>query len=173
MLNEETEFEEAFKVGATGVMTDYPTKLTRFLQNNERCLLDEFSPISKWSEGMHFVAYSVHNVTAGMVPGDWMWLFFWGCTCNNVIVFISLRVTRKYKDTFNSFLPWQIRTVARFVSSSRSNHFAISHPNGPSIWCTAVEDGQNVEEINWNELYLWHLERYWNSSVEQKTHFTN
>ncbi|KAK7597823.1 hypothetical protein V9T40_010048 [Parthenolecanium corni] len=47
VLNEETEFEEAFKVGATGVMTDYPTKLTRFLQNNERCLLDEFSPISK------------------------------------------------------------------------------------------------------------------------------
>ncbi|XP_046735495.1 lysophospholipase D GDPD1-like [Diprion similis] len=33
VLNKEDEFKEAFELGATGVMTDYPTKLKLFLQN--------------------------------------------------------------------------------------------------------------------------------------------
>ncbi|MGH0184373.1 UNVERIFIED_CONTAM: hypothetical protein FKN15_014852 [Acipenser sinensis] len=34
VLNEESEFRKAFDLGATGVMTDYPTKLRRYLDNN-------------------------------------------------------------------------------------------------------------------------------------------
>ncbi|XP_015595904.1 lysophospholipase D GDPD1 isoform X2 [Cephus cinctus] len=34
VLNEEEEFKRAFDLGATGVMTDYPTRLKLFLQNN-------------------------------------------------------------------------------------------------------------------------------------------
>jgi hypothetical protein len=34
VLNEEHEFERAFKLGATGVMTDFPTKLKEFLDKN-------------------------------------------------------------------------------------------------------------------------------------------
>ncbi|XP_017880608.1 lysophospholipase D GDPD1-like isoform X2 [Ceratina calcarata] len=33
VLNKEEEFKKAFDLGATGVMTDYPTKLTLFLKN--------------------------------------------------------------------------------------------------------------------------------------------
>lgn len=33
VLNEEQEYKRAFDLGATGVMTDYPTKLKDFLQN--------------------------------------------------------------------------------------------------------------------------------------------
>ncbi|XP_065199498.1 lysophospholipase D GDPD1-like [Planococcus citri] len=35
VLNEEKEFEKAFKAGATGVMTDFPTKLSTFMRENE------------------------------------------------------------------------------------------------------------------------------------------
>ncbi|XP_011307295.1 glycerophosphodiester phosphodiesterase domain-containing protein 1 isoform X2 [Fopius arisanus] len=34
VLNREEEYERAFRLGATGVMTDYPTKLKTFLNNN-------------------------------------------------------------------------------------------------------------------------------------------
>lgn len=33
VLNKDEEFKKAFDLGATGVMTDYPTKLKLFLQN--------------------------------------------------------------------------------------------------------------------------------------------
>ena len=33
VLNEEQEYKRAFDLGATGVMTDYPTKLKDFLHN--------------------------------------------------------------------------------------------------------------------------------------------
>lgn len=33
VLNEEQEYKRAFDLGATGVMTDYPTKLKEFLHN--------------------------------------------------------------------------------------------------------------------------------------------
>jgi len=33
-LNKEEEFKKAFELGATGVMTDYPTKLKLFLKNH-------------------------------------------------------------------------------------------------------------------------------------------
>ena len=32
-LNEESDFEVAYNLGATGVMTDYPTALRRYLDN--------------------------------------------------------------------------------------------------------------------------------------------
>uniref|UniRef100_A0A8C9DSB1 Lysophospholipase D GDPD3 n=1 Tax=Prolemur simus TaxID=1328070 RepID=A0A8C9DSB1_PROSS len=35
-LNEESDFEVAFSLGATGVMTDYPTALRRYLDNHRR-----------------------------------------------------------------------------------------------------------------------------------------
>jgi len=34
VLNDEDEFRKAFDLGATGVMTDYPSRLTRFLMEN-------------------------------------------------------------------------------------------------------------------------------------------
>ncbi|KAG8188833.1 hypothetical protein JTE90_004645 [Oedothorax gibbosus] len=34
VLNEEEDFKRAFELGATGIMTDYPTKLRKFLDNN-------------------------------------------------------------------------------------------------------------------------------------------
>lgn len=34
VLNEEEEFERAFKLGATGVMTDFPTRLEQFLKSH-------------------------------------------------------------------------------------------------------------------------------------------
>ena len=34
VLNNETDFKRAFDVGVQGVMTDYPTKLRMFLQEN-------------------------------------------------------------------------------------------------------------------------------------------
>jgi len=37
ILNNEQEFEQAFKrLGATGVMTDYPTVLQTYLQSNKQ-----------------------------------------------------------------------------------------------------------------------------------------
>ncbi|XP_034943511.1 lysophospholipase D GDPD1-like isoform X2 [Chelonus insularis] len=36
VLNQEEEFKQAFKLGANGVMTDYPTRLKKFLENKER-----------------------------------------------------------------------------------------------------------------------------------------
>lgn len=35
VLNTEEEFRQAFELGATGVMTDYPTKLKKFLEINK------------------------------------------------------------------------------------------------------------------------------------------
>ncbi|CAH0754258.1 unnamed protein product [Bemisia tabaci] len=35
VLNDETDFQQAFQLGATGVMTDYPSKLRAFLENCE------------------------------------------------------------------------------------------------------------------------------------------
>lgn len=40
VLNYEDEYKAAFELGATGVMTDYPTKLKKFLNEN---------PQSHWS----------------------------------------------------------------------------------------------------------------------------
>ena len=34
VLNYDDEFRRAFELGATGVMTDYPTRLTAFLKDN-------------------------------------------------------------------------------------------------------------------------------------------
>ena len=34
VLNSEAEYEKAFRSGVTGVMTDYPAKLRRFLDAN-------------------------------------------------------------------------------------------------------------------------------------------
>lgn len=34
VLNEEEDFKRAFELGATGIMTDYPTRLRKFLDNN-------------------------------------------------------------------------------------------------------------------------------------------
>ena len=33
-LNDEASFARAFKIGASGVLTDYPTRLAAFLHNN-------------------------------------------------------------------------------------------------------------------------------------------
>jgi glycerophosphoryl diester phosphodiesterase len=33
VLNKEEEFQKAFDLGATGIMTDYPTRLMLFLKN--------------------------------------------------------------------------------------------------------------------------------------------
>lgn len=38
VLNDEEEFEQALKCGVTGIMTDFPTKLSQFLQNNPSLL---------------------------------------------------------------------------------------------------------------------------------------
>lgn len=35
-LNEESDFEAAYGLGATGVITDYPTALRRYLDNHGR-----------------------------------------------------------------------------------------------------------------------------------------
>lgn len=34
VLNYDEEYKEAFELGVTGVMTDYPTKLKKFLKEN-------------------------------------------------------------------------------------------------------------------------------------------
>ena len=34
VLNEDKEFKQAFDLGATGVMTDYPSRLKSFLKEN-------------------------------------------------------------------------------------------------------------------------------------------
>jgi len=34
VLNKDEEFKKAFELGATGVMTDYPTRLKLFLKNH-------------------------------------------------------------------------------------------------------------------------------------------
>jgi hypothetical protein len=34
VLNDDDEFRKAFELGATGVMTDYPSRLKRFLMEN-------------------------------------------------------------------------------------------------------------------------------------------
>lgn len=34
MLNDEKDFKRAFDLGATGVMTDFPTKLRDFMEKN-------------------------------------------------------------------------------------------------------------------------------------------
>ena len=36
VLNKDDEFKEAFELGATGIMTDYPTRLKLFLKNKAR-----------------------------------------------------------------------------------------------------------------------------------------
>ncbi|CAG2059601.1 unnamed protein product [Timema podura] len=36
VLNSEDEFKTAFELGATGVITDYPTKLRKFLEENSQ-----------------------------------------------------------------------------------------------------------------------------------------
>ncbi|XP_063974019.1 lysophospholipase D GDPD1-like isoform X2 [Diachasmimorpha longicaudata] len=41
VLNREEEYERAFRLGATGVMTDYPTKLKTFLNNNYEVNVDK------------------------------------------------------------------------------------------------------------------------------------
>lgn len=41
VLNEEHEFDRAFQVGATGVMTDYPTRLNQYIQVNKNLLYSE------------------------------------------------------------------------------------------------------------------------------------
>lgn len=38
MLNDEGDFERAYKLGAAGVMTDFPSKLRQFLKNNPQYL---------------------------------------------------------------------------------------------------------------------------------------
>lgn len=34
VLNDEEDFKRAFDLGATGIMTDYPTKLKEFIEQN-------------------------------------------------------------------------------------------------------------------------------------------
>lgn len=34
VLNDEDDFQRAFDLGATGIMTDYPTKLKAFMEKN-------------------------------------------------------------------------------------------------------------------------------------------
>lgn len=34
VLNDEDDFKRAFDLGATGIMTDYPTKLKAFMEEN-------------------------------------------------------------------------------------------------------------------------------------------
>lgn len=34
VLNDEEDFKRAFDLGATGIMTDYPTKLKEFMEKN-------------------------------------------------------------------------------------------------------------------------------------------
>ena len=38
VLNEDEEYKRAFRLGADGVMTDFPTKLREFLDKNETLL---------------------------------------------------------------------------------------------------------------------------------------
>lgn len=45
VLNEEHEYKRAFDLGATGVMTDYPTKLKEFLNN-----MSAWSTPDHWEE---------------------------------------------------------------------------------------------------------------------------
>jgi glycerophosphoryl diester phosphodiesterase len=40
VLNDDEEYEEAFKLGAAGVMTDFPTKLRDFLDNHPEYMKD-------------------------------------------------------------------------------------------------------------------------------------
>lgn len=35
VLNDEDDFKRAFDLGATGVMTDFPTRLKNFIENND------------------------------------------------------------------------------------------------------------------------------------------
>lgn len=39
-MNTEDDFRVAFETGATGVMTDYPTKLKAFLDSNPQYILN-------------------------------------------------------------------------------------------------------------------------------------
>ena len=41
VLNREEDFERAFRLGASGVMTDYPTLLNEFLKQNPQYLKDD------------------------------------------------------------------------------------------------------------------------------------
>lgn len=38
VLNDEEDFKRAFDLGATGIMTDYPTKLKEFIEKNNYTL---------------------------------------------------------------------------------------------------------------------------------------
>lgn len=46
VLNEEHEFDRAFKLGATGVMTDFPTKLKEYLDKNPQYRQNTASNVS-------------------------------------------------------------------------------------------------------------------------------
>lgn len=46
VLNDEEDFEAAVKLGVTGIMTDYPTKLKKFLSENPQFITDKDALIS-------------------------------------------------------------------------------------------------------------------------------
>lgn len=50
VLNNEGDYEKAFKLGATGVMTDFPSRLTGFLMNHPE-LVDNWKNLNDSEEG--------------------------------------------------------------------------------------------------------------------------
>ena len=46
VLNDEEEFETAVQLGVTGIMTDYPTKLKKFLSDHPDFVTPKESPSS-------------------------------------------------------------------------------------------------------------------------------